>query len=67
MKNTVSRNVEWIGGLPRGAKGEGGIGIGSMRAVLEKYKGMLRYRMDGDELAAQLILPLGRQDPSAGA
>ena len=34
---------------------------------LEKYKGMLRYRMDGDELAAQLILPLGRQDPSAGA
>ncbi len=67
VKNTVSRNVEWIGGLPRGAKGEGGIGIGSMRAVLEKYKGMLRYRMDGDELAAQLILPLGRQDPSAGA
>ncbi len=64
VKNTVARNDGWPGGLPSGDGG--GIGIGSIRAVLEKYKGMLQYRMDGDQLAAQMILPLARQDPPDG-
>lgn len=66
MKNTVARNDGWPGGLPSGDGGGIGIGIGSIRAVLEKYKGMLQYRMDGDQLAAQMILPLARQDPPDG-
>lgn len=64
VKNTVARNDGWPGGLPSGDGG--GIGIGSIRAVLEKYKGMLQYRMDGDQLAAQMILPLARQDSPDG-
>lgn len=64
VKNTVACNDGWPGGLPSGDGG--GIGIGSIRAVLEKYKGMLQYRMDGDQLAAQMILPLARQDPPDG-
>lgn len=66
VKNTVARNDGWPGGLPSGDGGGIGIGIGSIRAVLEKYKGMLQYRMDGDQLAAQMILPLARQDPPDG-
>lgn len=66
VKNTVSRDAGQIGGLPLSDRGEGGIGIGSIRAVLEKYKGMLQYHMDGDQLAAQIILPLGRQAQAGG-
>lgn len=64
VKNSVTRDAARPGGLPPG--GGGGIGIGSIRAVLEKYKGMLQYRMDGDQLAAQMILPLARQDSPDG-
>lgn len=57
-ENSVSVKVKFEKDLPQTTKQEGGIGVLSMKTVLEKYSGMLLCRQENDIFITQIILPL---------
>ena len=57
-RNTIREAPVFDGEFPRSGKAGGGLGIPSMRAVLEAHDGMMRCETENGEFVTQILLPL---------
>ena len=57
-RNTVQDAPAFDGEYPRSGKAGGGLGIPSMRTVLEAHDGMMRCEAKDGEFVTQILLPL---------
>ena len=58
LRNSVSGQVRFEGGMPLSERPDGGTGTKSAARIVSAVGGMLRFRQDETEFAAQLVLPL---------
>ena len=58
VRNSVSGAVVFADGMPVSTKPGGGTGTRSIASIVRRCGGMLRFRQEGGEFAAQIVLPL---------
>ncbi len=58
VKNSVSGETKFENDLPLSTKNGGGLGLKSVRRVLEKYGGVLHCFRTGDTFVTQVVIPL---------
>jgi len=58
VRNSVAGIVELRDGFPVSTKENGGIGTQSIARIVEKYRGMLRFRQEDGTFVTQLVLPM---------
>lgn len=58
VRNSVSGAVVFADGMPVSTKPGGGTGTRSIASIVRRCGGMLRFRQEGGDFAAQIVLPL---------
>ena len=59
VRNSVAGKVAFRDGYPVTTKADGGIGVKSVRKVLDKYGGLLRQQQEGDVFITQTVQRIG--------
>lgn len=58
LQNSVCGTVNFVDGLPISTKNGGGTGTKSIRRIVEKYDGMLRFQQKEQTFVTQVLLPV---------
>ncbi|MGE1061886.1 GHKL domain-containing protein [Megasphaera paucivorans] len=58
ISNTATVPVIFENDMPQSSKEEGGIGTRSVRCIVEKYGGSLRFKIENNIFLTQIIIPL---------
>ena len=58
VKNSVKEEVNFTNGLPVSTKVGGGTGSKSIMRIVGEHNGMCRFKQEGNEFVAQIVLPL---------
>lgn len=58
LHNSVEGTVKFQNNLPVTSKNNGGVGMTSVRHIIEKHGGMLQMKQDNDTFITQIVLPL---------
>ena len=57
VRNSMAGNIIWERGIPSSTKRNGGTGIKSAIAALDKHGGMLRMKQEGKMFLSEVIIP----------
>lgn len=60
LKNSFNGPVKWSGGLPRSSKPGGGLGLRSVKVVVEKHDGTMECDDTGGLFSVRIVLPMPR-------
>lgn len=58
VRNSVDGKVAFENSLPKSTKQGGGTGTKSIAAIVNKYRGMLRFKQEKVEFVVQILIPM---------